>query len=162
MTSYVVADLVTGTIVSASSSVVFDWESLSDSEAERVETGNASEVAEVLGDRRSVLGSVVDSERFAGLIVGAPGLVASVRTWYDRVNGNSYLAGEILEVFTGRLLPLPFQYGRDSERAVRDAVAAAGGELVDARLVIFETEVDTEQGCRHGGLVSFCRPVVGS
>jgi hypothetical protein len=86
-------------------------------------------------------------------IENAPGLVASVRTWYDRVNGNSYLAGDIVEVFTGRVLPLPFQYGRDS-------VAAAGGELLGSRLVIFETEVDTERGCRHGGLVSFNAPGV--
>ena len=95
-------------------------------------------------------------------IENAPGLVASVRTWYDRVNGNSYLAGDIVEVFTGRIIPLVFHYGRDSERAVREAVTAAGGELSDTRLVIFETEVTTERGCRHGGLVSFCRPVVGS
>jgi hypothetical protein len=96
------------------------------------------------------------------LIDDAPGLVASVRTWFDKANGNSYLAGDIVEVFTGRIIPLVFQYGRDSERAVRDAVDAAGGELSDSRLVIFETEVTTERGCRHGGLVSFCRPVVGS
>ena len=98
----------------------------------------------------------------AKVIDGAPGLVASVCTWYDRVNGNSYLAGDIVEVFTGRMIPLVFQYGRDSERAVRDAVDAAGGELSDSRLIMFVTEVATEQGCRHGGLVLFCRPLVGS
>ena len=99
-----------------------------------------------------------DRAELAKVIDGAPGLVASVRTWFDKANGNSYLAGDIVEVFTGRIIPLPFQYGRDSERAVREAVTAAGGELSDSRLVIFETEVTTERGCRHGGLVSFVRP----
>ena len=96
------------------------------------------------------------------LIDDAPGLVASVRTWFDRKNGNSYLCGDIVEVFTGRILPLPFQYGRDPERAVRDAVAAAGGELDGARLLILETEVGSERACRHGGSVRFVRPAVAS
>ena len=84
----------------------------------------------------------------AQTIDNAPGLVASVRCWFDRVNGNSYLAGDILEVFTGRLLPIPFQYGRDCGVAVRDAVAAAGGELLGSAVVVFITEVGTEQACR--------------
>ena len=79
-------------------------------------------------------------------------LVGFVRSWFDRVNGNSYLAGDVWEVFTGRVIPVPFQYGRDPEAAVRSAAV----ELGHLRLVLSVVEVATEAECRHGGALQFC------
>lgn len=37
--------------------------------------------------------------------------VVIIRTWQDRVNGNSYFAGDAVNVATGEVAPIRYQYG---------------------------------------------------
>lgn len=80
--------------------------------------------------------------------------VITVATWFDRVNGNSYFAGRVLNTVTGDSRPIPFQYGYSRSTFARAAAALSEIDLTDgygrplAGVEIRECEVPTMKACK--------------
>ena len=82
--------------------------------------------------------------------------VVNVRRWFDRVNGNSYFAGDVVNVSTGEVCPIPFTYGRGDATYLYAASVASGvgalawDDLPRASVVLFVTEVARKRDCKGG------------
>jgi len=54
--------------------------------------------------------------------------IADAKTWFDKVNGNSYFSVRVTRTDTGETIVCPFQYGYGShyQHMAREAMAKAG------------------------------------
>lgn len=83
--------------------------------------------------------------------------VVNVRRWFDRVNGNSYFGGDVVNVATGEVCPIPFQYGRGDAMYLYAASVAAGvdplqwDEIEPGRVLLFTVEVARQRDAKGAG-----------
>lgn len=139
----------TGTVLDVRDGVrLVEWDRLSDRDRERLDSGNDALVWDV-GYRcgRSL------AWELEGPTVS---YVVNVRSWFDRVNGNSYFGGDVVNVATGEVFPIPFQYGRGNAAYLYAASVAAGvdalawDDMPPASVVLFVSRVDRKRDAVGG------------
>jgi hypothetical protein len=144
-----VVDLETGTVLRAEGLRLVDWDELGDSDRERLDSGVDSDAWDV--GYRCGRSLTWELERPAVLYV------VNIRRWFDRVNGNSYFGGDVVNVTTGEVLPIPFQYGRGDATYLYAASVAAGvdaltwDEIEPGRIVLVTVEVARQRDARGVG-----------
>lgn len=144
-----VVHLGTGTALDVRDGVrLVDWDSLSEDDRQLLESGVDSDAVDVGYRCGRSLSWELDNAAPAVLFV------VNVRRWVDRVNGNSYFGGDVVNVSTGEVCSIPFQYGRGDATYLYAASVARGidplvwDEIGPGRVVLFVTEVARQRDAR--------------
>ena len=143
-----VVDLDTGVTLRAEGLRLVDWDDLGDGDRAKLDSGVDSDVWDVGYRCGRSLSWELDNA------VPAVLFVVNVRRWFDRVNGNSYFGGDVVNVSTGEVCSIPFQYGRGDAAYLYAASVAAGvdplvwDDIEPGRVVLFVTEVSRQRDAR--------------
>lgn len=146
-----VVHLGTGTAFDVRDGVrLVEWDSLSEADREKLDSGIDGDVWEV-GYRCGRSLSWELDQVASGVV-----FVVNVRRWFDRVNGNSYFAGDVVNTSTGLVASIPFTYGRGDATYLYAAAVASGvgpmafDDLPRSSVVLFVTEVLRKRDCKGG------------
>lgn len=77
--------------------------------------------------------------------------VIVIRSWFDRVNGNTYFGGEVLTVDTNARTVIPFQYGHGDltyRYAAEVALGLSAGEITYANSRTIEVRVSRQRDAK--------------
>lgn len=81
--------------------------------------------------------------------------VVCIREWFDKVNGNTYFGGHVVECETGRVEQIPFQYGHGRWAHVNAASVAMFGhrdgiDPQDRTVEVFASSVSRMRDAKNG------------
>ena len=77
--------------------------------------------------------------------------VIVIRSWFDRVNGNSYFGGEVLAVDANERTVIPFQYGHGDltyRYAAEVALGLSAGDITYANSRTVEVRVARQRDAK--------------